>query len=139
MVAITSKLAAECSYKEEIVLDFSGTILESLTRINEIRKQTELTAKPVASLKRTNLVSCFFTTVTQKDINTMKCEYKNNGDADVDILFAFHAQTAESKRAFLSMLSGLLSDEENTQQSNEHMDQARKYTLTRLKTEKRKA
>ena len=84
------------------------------------------------------MLNRFGGSMNKVQIETVKAEYDKNGTADNDILFAFHALTGENKRAFLSMLSGLLSDSDNIQQFNENMDTAMAFTHEQL-TAMRKA
>lgn len=133
IVTIAGKPVPARSYEEQVAINFSEPILAKLL-MNEVqRKETERIEKTSAFLNDTNLLTRFGGSVTKTEIETVMTDYDENGNADNDILFAFHALTAGSKAAFLSMLSGLLADKENLQQfSTDNMAKAQEYTLERL-------
>ena len=69
--------------------------------------------------------------MNKAQIEAVRAEYDNDG-ADTDVLFAFHLLTAGGKSAFLSMLSGLLSDMDNLQAFTDKMDKAQVNIIERL-------
>ncbi len=69
--------------------------------------------------------------MNKAQIEAIRAEYDNDG-ADADVLFAFHLLTAGGKSAFLSMLSGLLSDMDNLQGFTDRMDKAQANINERL-------
>lgn len=131
LAAISGKPIPERTYEEQIALNFSSNTLQRLISVEAQRKETQRIEETAAFLQRTELLQRFGS-MNQAQIETVRAEYDGNGKADNDILFAFHALTGENKRAFLSMLSGLLSDSDNVQQFNENMDKAAAFTLDRL-------
>ena len=138
LAAISGKHVNERSYEEHIALNFGAPTLNRLLSVEAQRKETQRIEEAAAFLKNTDLLNRFGGMMNKAQIETIKAEYDENGTADNDILFAFHALTVENKRAFLSMLSGLLSDSDNIQQFNENMDTAMAFTHEQL-TAMRKA
>ena len=138
LAAISGKPVHERSYEEQIALNFGAPTLNRLLSVEAQRKETQRIEETAAFLKNTDLLNRFGGMMNKAQIETIKAEYDENGTADNDILFAFHALTVENNRAFLSMLSGLLSDSDNIQQFNENMDTAMAFTHEQL-TAMRKA
>ena len=132
LVGISQKPISERSYEEQIALNFSGAMLSKLISVEEQQKETKRITETAAFVQSTDLLNRFGGSLNRKQIEAVKAEYDENGSADNDILFAFHALTGENKRAFLSMLSGLLSDSDNVQCFNENMDKATAFTLEQL-------
>lgn len=137
LAAISGKPVPERSYEEQIALNFGAPTLNRLLSVEAQRKETQRIEETAAFLKNTDLLNRFGGMMNKAQIETIKAEYDENGTADNDILFAFHALTVENKRAFLSMLSGLLSDSDNVQQFNENMDKATSFTLERLSVQRK--
>lgn len=136
IVAISEKPVPERDYEEQIALNFSHGILEKLIAVEAQRQETARIEATAAFLRQTDLLNRFGGSLNKEQIETIKEEYKSGGNADGDILFAFHALTDENKRAFLSMLSGLLMQSDNVQRFNEKMDAAAAYTLAALEKER---
>lgn len=136
IVAISEKPVPERDYEEQIALNFSHGILEKLLYVEAQRQETARIEATANFLRDTNLLYRFGGSLNKVEIEAVKAEYDKNGGADADILFAYHALTDENKRAFLSMLSGLISSSGNVQRFNEKMDAATAYTLAALDKEK---
>lgn len=137
LAAISDKSVPERSYEEQIALNFGAPTLNRLLSVEAQRKETQRIEETAAFLQSTDMLNRFGGSMNKAQIETVKAEYDENGTADNDILFAFHALTGENKRAFLSMLSGLLSDSDNVQQFNENMDKATAFTLERLTVQRK--
>ena len=137
LAAISGKSVPERSYEEQIALNFGAPTLNRLLSVEAQRKETQRIEETAAFLQSTDMLNRFGGSMNKAQIETVKAEYDENGTADNDILFAFHALTGENKRAFLSMLSGLLSDSANVQQFNENMDKATAFTLERLTVQRK--
>ena len=137
LAAISGKSVPERSYEEQIALNFGAPTLNRLLSVEAQRKETQRIEETAAFLQSTDMLNRFGGSMNKAQIKTVKAEYDENGTADNDILFAFHALTGENKRAFLSMLSGLLSDSANVQQFNENMDKATAFTLERLTVQRK--
>mgnify|MGYP002625111859 CR=1 FL=1 len=136
IVSIASKPIAGRTYEEQVALNFSEPILDRLLAFEEQRKATAKIEATAAFLSDTDLLNRCGDSMGQADIEAIRAEYDANGSADADILFAFHALT-DNKAAFLSMLSGLLSDSDSLQEFS-GMDKAQAFTLEKL-TAQRKA
>ena len=136
IVAIAKKPVAGRTYEEQIALNFSEPILDRLLAVEEQRKATAKVEATAAFLRDTDLLNRCGGSMGQADIEAVKAEYDANGGADADILFAFHALTADNKAAFLSMLSGLLSDSASLQAFS-GMDKAQAFTLERLAAQRK--
>ena len=137
LVVISGKPVPERSYEEQIALNFAATTLERLISVEAQQQETKRVEETAAFLQSTDLVNRFGGSMNRKQIEAVKADYDENGAADNDILFAFHALNGSSKRAFLSMLSGLLSDSDNLQQFNENMTTAAAFTLERLAAQRK--
>jgi transcriptional regulator with XRE-family HTH domain len=131
IVAISGKPVSDRTYEEQIALNFSEPILERLMLVEAQRQETKRVEETAAFIQSTNLLTRFSGQMGQAEIEAVKADYDANGTADADILFAFHALTADNKTAFLSVLSGLLSDSDNLQ-TWDNMDAAKAFTLDRL-------
>lgn len=135
IVAISEKPVGQRTYEEQVALNFSHSILNKLCSKEAIRQETERTKASAAFLKNNHILERFGQ-LDAKSIAAIKSDYDRYGKADADILFAFHSLTPENKRAFLSMLCGLLSGDGNTLTFAEHMDEAIVYTLEMLNEQK---
>ena len=133
IVAITEKPVAARSYDEQVALNFSAPIIGKLVVEAAQHDEVEQAKKKEDFIKNTDLLNRLGGTLTESEIAAVQEDYASYGSADSDILFAFHALTAEHKLAFLSMLCGMLSDVENLQDFNGDMDTAALYTLDALK------
>jgi len=131
IVEISEKPIPERSYEEQVALNFSYPILNKL-RAAEAQRQETARAEATATFLKENDILTRFGQMSAEEIAAVKKEYDEFDSVDKDILFAYHALTLESKRAFLSMLTGLLSGTGNTQSFSEHMGQAAEYTRNRL-------
>lgn len=131
IVEISEKPIPERSYEEQVALNFSYPILNKL-QAAEAQRQETARAEATATFLKENDILTRFGQMNAGEIAAVKKEYDECGGADKDILFAYHALTSENKRAFLSMLSGLLFGTGNTQNFAEHMGQAAEYTRNRL-------
>lgn len=132
IVAIAGKPVTERAYEEQVALNFSETILDKLLIADAERRETARVEETAAFIRQTDLLNRFGGIMNQKEIEAVKAEFDENGGADSDILFAFHALTDANKAAFLSMLCGLLSDGDNLRSFNDRMDKAAAFTLDRL-------
>lgn len=137
LVSIAKKPVSERTYEEQIALNFSEPILDRLLAIEEHRKEAARVEAIAAFLRATDLLNRFGGAMNRAEIEAVKADYDALGGADADILFAYHALTADNKIAFLSMLSGLLSDSSNLQALNDKMETAQAFTLDRLMTQRR--
>lgn len=131
IAAIAGKPVPARTYEEQIALNFSEPILDKLLIVEAQRKETAKVEATAAFLRDTDLLNRFGGSIEQAEIEAVKADYDANGGADADILFAFHALTADNKAAFLSMLSGLLSNVDGLQ-AVKGMDKAQMFTLERL-------
>ena len=136
IVAIASKPIPARTYEEQIALNFSEPILDRLLAVEQQRKETEQIEATAAFLRDTDLLNRFGGSMNKAEIEAVKADYDRDGGADADILFAFHALTADNKAAFLSMLSGLLSDSDNLQAFS-GIDKAQAFTLERLAAQRK--
>lgn len=134
LVAISEKPVSDRSYEEQVALNFSGPILSRLILDDANQKQMEKNRKTAEFIQKTNLLQRFGGQLTQDEIAAVMSEYEDNGDADADILFVYHALSASNKKVFLSMLEGLISDADNLQPFNDRMDKAQEYTINSLRT-----
>jgi len=132
IVEIAGKPVPERTYEEQIALNFSEPMLARLLLTEQQRLETKCAAETAAFLQSTDLVNRFGGSMNQEQIKTVQDEYKDNGNADADILFAFHALNESSKKAFLSMLAGMLMQNCNIRNFGENTEKATKYTLDRL-------
>lgn len=132
IVAISGKPVSDRTYEEQIALNFSEPVLVRLMAVEAQRQETKRIEETAAFLQDTDLHNRFGGMLNKAEIETVKADYDANGGADADILFAFHALTADNKAAFLSMLSGMLADSDNLQAFNDKMDKAQAFTLDRL-------
>lgn len=137
IVAIASKPVPARTYEEQIALNFSESILDKLLMVEAQRKETARIEATAAFLRETDLLNRFGGSMNKAEIEAVKADYDENGGADADILFAFHALTADNKAAFLSMLSGLLSDIDGLQAFNDRIEKAQAFTLDRLAQQRR--
>lgn len=137
IAAIAGKPVPARTYEEQIALNFSEPILDRLLAMEQQRKETARIEATAAFLQDTDLLNRFGGSMNRAEIEAVKADYDENGGADADILFAFHALTADNKAAFLSMLSGLLSDSDGLQAFNEKMDKAQAFTLERLAAQRK--
>lgn len=108
LVGISRKPVSDRSYEETIALNFSEPVLSRILTVEAARISTEKANETHAFLKDTLLLDCLGGTASQNEINAVHEEYKTNGEADSDILFAFHMLSIQNKTAFLAMLSGLV-------------------------------
>lgn len=108
LVGISRKPVSDRSYEETIALNFSEPVLSRLLTVEAARVSTEKTNETHAFLKDTLLLDRLGGTASQNEIDAVHEEYKTNGEADSDILFAFHMLSMQNKTAFLAMLSGLV-------------------------------
>ena len=131
IAAIAGKPVLARTYEEQIALNFSEPILDRLLAVEQQRKETTRIEATAAFLQDTDLLNRFGGSMNKAEIEAVKADYDENGGADADILFAFHALTADNKAAFLSMLSGLLSDSDSLQ-AYTNIDKAQAFTLDRL-------
>lgn len=136
IVAISEKPVPEREYEEQIALNFSHGILSKLIAVEVQRQETARIEATAAFLRQTDLLNRFGGSLNNEQIAAVRAEYENHGNADGDILFAYHTLTNENKRAFLSMLSGLLMQSDNVQRFNDKMDAATAYTLAALDGER---
>lgn len=132
LVTISAKPVSERTYEEEIALNFSRPILAGLLDKDKQKKENERIEKTARFVQDTNILNRFGGIMGRAEIEPVQTEYEKNGDADADILFAFHSLTKENKAAFLSMLSGLIADSDNLQSFNDKMDKAQEFTLSNL-------
>lgn len=135
IVAISEKPVPKRTYEEQIALNFSYDILAKLLIVDAQKKETARIEATAAFLKDTAMLSRFGS-LNKKEIEVIKTEYDKNNGGDADILFAFHALTADNKKAFLSMLSGLIASKGNVQEFNNKIDTAIAHTLAALDKEK---
>ena len=136
IVAIAGKPVSDRTYEEQIALNFSEPVLVRLMAVEAQRQETKRIEETAAFLQGTDLLNRFGGSMNKAEIEAVKSDYDENGGADADILFAFHALTGDNKAAFLSMLSGLLSDNENLQ-AWANMDKAQAFTLDRLAAQRK--
>lgn len=108
LVGISRKPVSDRSYEETIALNFSEPVLSRLLTVEAARVSTEKANETHAFLQGTLLLDRLGGTASQKEIDAVHEEYKANGAADSDILFAFHMLSMQNKAAFLAMLSGLV-------------------------------
>ena len=137
LAAISGKSVPERSYEEQIALNFGAPTLNRLLSVEAQRKETARIEATAAFLRETDLLNRFGGSMNKAEIEAVKADYDENGGADADILFAFHALTADNKAAFLSMLSGLLSDIDGLQAFNDRIEKAQAFTLDRLAQQRR--
>ena len=137
LAAISGKPVPERSYEEQIALNFGAPTLNRLLSVEAQRKETARIEATAAFLRETDLLNRFGGSMNKAEIEAVKADYDENGGADADILFAFHALTADNKAAFLSMLSGLLSDIDGLQAFNDRIEKAQAFTLDRLAQQRR--
>lgn len=133
--AISQKPVSKRTYEEQIALNFSEPILSRLLIKDAQQKETQRIEETAAFLQNTNL-HLRFGVLTKNEIEAVKADYDKFGNADADILFAFHALNQENKLAFLSMLIGLLIDSDNVQRFNEKMDTAMAFTIEKIKEQR---
>ncbi|EHL69845.1 helix-turn-helix domain-containing protein [Cloacibacillus evryensis] len=136
IVTISEKPVPEREYEEQIALNFSHGILSKLIAVEAQRQETARIEATATFLRQTDLLNRFGGSMNKEQIEAVKAEYESNGNADGDILFAYHALTVENKRALLSMLSGLLMQSDNVQWFNDKMDAATAFTLAALDKER---
>ncbi len=136
IVAIAEKAVPERTYEEQIALNFSHGILSRLLAVEAQRQETARIEATAAFLRDTDLLNRFGGSLNKAEIELIMSEYSAHGGKDGDILFAYHALTDNNKRAFLSMLSGLLMQSDNVQQFNERMETATAFTLAALDKER---
>lgn len=135
IVAIARKPVPERTYEEQIALNFSEPILDRLLAGELQRRETARIEETAAFLRKYDLLTRFGGSMNKAQIEAVRAEYDNDG-ADTDVLFAFHLLTAGGKSAFLSMLSGLLSDMDNLQAFTDKMDKAQINIIERLATQR---
>lgn len=138
ILAITSKPVPGRTYEEQIALNFSQPILAKLSDKELIRQEARRNEEAVEFLQCTDIVNRFGGILNGAKIDTIRAEYDNNGEADSDILFAYHTLTGEYKRTVLSILIGLLGQNDCIQQLNDKMDVAAAYTIAKLQKEKQR-
>lgn len=131
IVAISGKPVPERTYEEQIALNFSEPILDKLLAREMQRRETARIEETAAFLQKYDLLNRFGGSMNKAQIEAVRAEYDNDS-MDADVLFAFHLLTAGGKSAFLSMLSGLLSDMDNLQGFTDRMDKAQANILERL-------
>ena len=131
IVAIARKPVPERTYEEQIALNFSEPILDRLLASELQRRETQRIEETAAFLREYDLLNRFGGSMNKAQIEAVRAEYDSNG-ADADVLFAFHLLTAGGKAAFLSVLSGLLSDMDNLQVFTDKMDKAQANIIERL-------
>ena len=131
IVAIARKPVPERTYEEQIALNFSEPILDRLLASELQRRETQRIEETAAFLREYDLLNRFGGSMNKAQIEAVRAEYDSNG-ADADVLFAFHLLTAGGKAAFLSVLSGLLSDIDNLQVFTDKMDKAQANIIERL-------
>ncbi len=131
IVAIAGKPVPERTYEEQIALNFSEPILDRLLARELQRRETARIEETAAFLREYDLLNRFGGSMNKAQIEAVRAEYDRNG-ADADVLFAFHLLTAGGKSAFLSVLSGLLSDLDNLQAFTDKMDKAQANIIERL-------
>lgn len=136
IVAIADKPVPERTYEEQVAINFSHSILEKLMASELQRAETRRIEDTANFLHSTNLLARFGM-MNKKQIEAFRADFENNGKADNDILFAYHILTGDNKRAFLSMLSGLIAQPDNVQNLHEKMDKATAYTIEQLERERK--
>lgn len=136
IAAISEKPVPERTYEEQIALNFSFPVLSKLIGVEAQRQETARIEATQKFLQDTDVLNRYGT-LNSAQIDAIKAEYDSNGGADSDILFAFHALTDSNKKAFLSMLSGLLMQGDNVQAFADTTEQAVAYTLERLEQERK--
>lgn len=107
-------------------------MLARLLLTEQQRLETECNEETAAFLQSTDLVNRFGGSLNKEQIETIRAEYEKNGNVDADILFAFHSLNDGSKKAFLSMVAGMLMQDCNIKIFNENMDKATQFTIDRL-------
>ena len=137
IVAIADKPVPERTYEEQVAINFSHSILQKLMATELQRAETRRIEDTAQFLQSTNLLARFGM-MNKQQIETFRADFDENGKADNDILFAYHILTSENKRAFLSMVSGLIAQSDNVQNLHERMDKATLYTLERLEQERKR-
>ena len=144
IVAIAGKPVEERSYEEQIALNFSGSILEA----HLLNQKKEQDSKQEEQKKEQNFILKDFSmeamlperfcgTVSQDEVKKLVELYSANCEVNIDIEFAFNILTDENKTAFLAMLCGLLSEDDNILPLMDRMNVAAAYTTGRLATKNR--
>lgn len=133
---ISEKPVSARSYEEQIALNFSFPVLSKLIGVEAQRQETARIQETEKFLRETGAIYRYGM-LNRAQIDAIKAEYDNNGGADSDILFAFHALNDSSKKAFLSMLSGLLMQGDNVQVFADNTERAIAYTLDHLEQERK--
>lgn len=128
---ITKKPAYDRAYEEEIALTFSYDILKKLLTEEAHRSEAERISNEAAFTEEVNLIARFGA-LWEDGVKKLRAEYEQFGEADSDILFAYHALTPGVKAVFLDMLRGLITAPENIQPITANMDKATAYTAERL-------
>jgi transcriptional regulator with XRE-family HTH domain len=108
IVKILGKPVDKRTYQERVALTFSRSLLEKLMPAELQRREIERTLTIANFIQNTNVLTRFGGSLNQKELEPLMREYADNGDADKDILFAFHALTPSRKAALLDMIRGLL-------------------------------
>lgn len=132
---ITKKSVSERSYEEQVALNFSYDILAKLLLVDAQKEETARIEATASFLHDTGIMDKFGM-LNKAEVERIKDEYDKNKGAESDILFAYHILTRENKKAFISMLSGLIASKENVQQINDKMDDAVSNTLLALQNDK---
>ena len=132
---ITKKSVSERSYEEQVALNFSYDILAKLLLVDAQKEETARIEATASFLHDTGIMDKFGM-LNKAEVDRIKAEYDKNKGAESDILFAYHILTRENKKAFISMLSGLIASKENVQQINDKMDDAVSNTLLALQNDK---
>ncbi|MDY6086603.1 MAG: helix-turn-helix transcriptional regulator [Succiniclasticum sp.] len=138
ITAIAGKPVSDRTYEEQVALNFCEPILDKLLAVEAQHRETQRIEETATFIQSTDLLNRFGGSMGRAEIEAVMTEYDRNNGADADIQFAYHALTKESKAAFLSMLSGLLSDISNLQTFNDRMGNAQAFTLEKLATERQK-
>jgi len=137
IVEIADKPIVERTYEEQIALNFSGAILKrSMTSADSLAAtEADEMADFILDLE---LVDRFSERLKPEEMFALKEEYDANGDADIDILFAYHILSSDCKAAFLSMLSGLIVEDDNLQPFSKYVGFAANYTYNNLVNERKR-
>lgn len=129
---ITAKPVSERTYEEQIALNFSHSVLAMLSDKETIMREAMRIEEMAAFIQNTDMLNRFGGVLNRAEIEEIRTEYDSKGKVDSDILFAYHALTDEYKMVVLSLLSGLLGQNDNVQKFNDKMDVATTFTVARL-------
>lgn len=133
IVEIAGKSVPDRSYEEQIALNFSEPMLAQLLTTEQMRLEALRIEAKADFIKKTDMIHRFGGMMSDEQINNVQIEYKIYECVEADILFAFHALNEGSKKAFLSMTTGMLMQDCNIQNFGDDMDKATEFTLDRLR------